>query len=81
MIWKTIWTATSDRNFGHVHPAKIQISLRIRAVLSESSLGALWIDKGAKCLHADDKDSDQTARNLVLVGSMSEDTFVSMLYI
>ena len=31
------------RTFGHVHPAKTQISLRIRAVLSEFSLGAFWI--------------------------------------
>ena len=38
-----------------VHPAKIQISLRIRAVWSESSLGALWITKDAKCLHADNE--------------------------
>ena len=29
------------RTFGHMRPAKIQISLRIRAVWSESSLGAL----------------------------------------
>ena len=29
------------RNFGHVHPAMIQISLRIRAVWSESSRGIL----------------------------------------
>ena len=45
----------------HVRPAKIQISLRIRAVWSESSLGAFWIVKEAKFLHADDEDSDQTA--------------------
>ena len=36
----------------HVRPAKIQIRLRIRAVWSESSLGALWIDKGATFLQA-----------------------------
>ena len=29
-----------ERTFGHVRPAKIQISLRIRAGWSESSLGA-----------------------------------------
>ena len=29
------------RTFGHVRPAKIQISLRIRAVWSESSLAAI----------------------------------------
>ena len=38
-VWK--------RPFGHVRPAKIQISLRIRAVWSESSLGAFWIAKDA----------------------------------
>ena len=32
----------SKRTFGHVRPAKIQISLRIRLVWSESSLGAFW---------------------------------------
>ena len=36
--------------------AKIQISLRIRAVWSESSLGAIWIAKDAKFLHADNED-------------------------
>ena len=40
------------RTSGHVRPAKIQISLRIRAVWSESSLGAFWIVKDAKFLHA-----------------------------
>ena len=42
--------------------AQIQISLRIRTVLSESSLGAFWIAKDAKFLDADNEDSDQTAR-------------------
>ena len=37
-------------------PAKIQISLRIRVVWSESSLGAFWTAKDAKFLHADNKD-------------------------
>ena len=41
------------RTFGHVHLAKIHISLRIRAVRSESTLGAFWIAKDAKFLHAD----------------------------
>ena len=45
-----------------VRPAKIQISLRIRAVWSESSLGAFWLAKDGKFLHADNEDSDQTAR-------------------
>ena len=50
------------RIFGHVRPAKIQISLRICAVWSDSSLGAFGIAKYAKFLHADNEDSDQTAR-------------------
>ena len=50
------------RTSGHVRPGKIQISLRIRAVWSESSLRAFWIAKYAKCLRADDEDSDQTAQ-------------------
>ena len=50
------------RTFRHVRPAKIQISLRIRAVWSESSPGAFWIAKDAKFLHADNEDSDQTVR-------------------
>ena len=42
--------------FVHVRPAKIQIRLRIRAVWSESSLGAVWIAKDAKFLTADNED-------------------------
>ena len=38
--------------FEHVRTAKIQISLHIRAIWSESSLGAFWIAKDAK-LQAD----------------------------
>ena len=41
--------------FGYVRVVTIQISMRIRAVLWESLLGA-------KFLHADNEDSDQTAR-------------------
>ena len=50
------------RTFGHVLPAKIQISLRRRAVWSESSLGAFWIANDAKFLQTDNEDSNQTAR-------------------
>ena len=50
----------------HVRPAKIQISLRIRAVWSESSLGAFWIAKNATFLRVDNGDSDRTARMLRL---------------
>ena len=38
---------------GHVRPAKVPVSLCIRAVCKESSLGAFWIAKDAKFLHAD----------------------------
>ena len=57
------------RTFGFVRPTKIQISLRIRAVWSESSLGAIWIANDAMFLHADNKGSDQTAlmRRLIWV--------------
>ena len=45
-----------------VHPAKTQISLGIRPVLSESSLCAQWVAKGPSFLHAESEDSDQTGR-------------------
>ena len=51
-----------QRTFGHVRKAKIRISLRIRAVWSESSLGAFWVAKDTTFLHADNEDSDQAAR-------------------
>ena len=44
------------RTFGHVCPAKFQISMRLRAVWSESSLGAFWIGKDAKFLHEGNED-------------------------
>ena len=47
---------------GSVRPVQIQISLRIRAVWSEPSLGAFWIAKDSKFRHADNEDSDQIAR-------------------
>ena len=60
------------RTVVHVCPAKIQISLRIRAVWSESSLGAFWIAKYANILQAASEDSIQTAQmrrlNCVFVG-------------
>ena len=48
--------------FGYALSAKIQISLRIRAVWSEPSLGAIRIAKDARFLHADNEDSDQAVR-------------------
>ena len=50
------------RPFVHVRPAKTQISLCIRAVWSESSLGAFCIAKDAKFLHAYNEYFDLTAR-------------------
>ena len=41
------------RTFGHVRPAKVQISLRIRTVWSEFSLGVFWIANDAKFHHVD----------------------------
>ena len=46
----------------HVRPAKIQISLGIRPVWSESLLCAQWVAKDPSFLHTDSKDSDQTGR-------------------
>ena len=37
--------------FGLVRPAMIQISLRIRAVRPQSSLGVFWIAKETELLH------------------------------
>ena len=42
--------------FGHARHAKIQISMCIRAVGSESSLGAFRIPKDANFRHADNED-------------------------
>ena len=50
-----------------MRPSKIQISLRIRAVWSESPMGAFSIAKDRKFLHADNQDSDQTARMRKLI--------------
>ena len=45
-----------------VRPAKIQISLGIRPVWSESSLCTQWVAEDPRFLHADIEDSDQTGR-------------------
>ena len=50
------------RTFKHVRPVKIQISLRIRAVWSESSLPAFWIAEDAKFHYVDNEDSNQLVR-------------------
>ena len=56
------------RAFEYLRPATIQISLRIRAVWSESSQVRFMIAKDAKCFHVDNEDSDQTARKCKLIG-------------
>ena len=57
------------RTFCHIRQTKIQISLRIRAVWSKSSLRAFWIAKAVKFLHADNEGFEQTAwiRRLIWV--------------
>ena len=67
-----------QRTFGHVCPVKIQIRLRIRAVWSESSLGAFLRAKETVSTHADKEDSDQTAQadSSLCGGHMSEDIFL-----
>ena len=42
--------------FGHMRPAKVQISLGIRAVWSEPFMCALWISKDATFLHLHNED-------------------------
>ena len=65
--------------FVYVRLAKIQISLRIRAVWSEFSLGAFWIAKDAKFLHADNEDwsdcADAQADLSLHWAHMSDSTF------
>ena len=50
------------RTFGRGRPVKIQMSLRIREVWSESSLGAFGIANETTFLYADNKDAEQIAR-------------------
>ena len=67
------------RTFGYARPAKIQISLRIRAVFLEFSSGALWIAKDATFLHANNEHFDQNAHmrklTIAFVVWTSERTF------
>ena len=62
-----------------MRPAKIQISLRIRAVWSESSLSTFWEANDVEFLHADNEDwsdSMDAQANLSLRWvHMSEGTF------
>ena len=56
-----------ERTVWHGRPGEILTSLRIRAVWSESSLGAVWIAKDTKFIHADNENYDQTARMRILI--------------
>ena len=65
-----LWDVASVKGtLGHGRPATIQISLRIRAVWSESLLATFWMTKDAKFLYADNEDSDKILqmRRLMLV--------------
>ena len=61
---KNFKATTSENVSSHLSAQRrnIQISLCTTAVQSESSLGVFLITKDAKFLHADNEDSDQTAR-------------------
>ena len=50
------------RTVGHVRPAYSEDSDQPAQSDQKSSLDAFWIAKDAKFIHADNKDSDQTAR-------------------
>ena len=47
--------------FGHVHPAKIHISLWILLVWSESSFGTIWLVKNVKFPHVEIEDCSDCA--------------------
>ena len=69
------------RTFWRVRPAKIQISLRIRAVWSEYLLCAFLIAKDATFLHADNEYSDQSARMRRLIGIFVGRTCQKVLFL
>ena len=71
-IWKRI--------IAHVHPEKIQISLRIRAVWSESSPSAFWIAKYTKS-SIRRKKTDQTARMRRLIWVYVVSTFQKVRFL
>ena len=52
------------RTFWRVRIAKIQISLRIRDVWSESLLSAFWIAMYLRFLHADKEDSGDNLHDI-----------------
>ena len=69
------------RTFGHLRQAKIQIRLRIRAVWSESLLGAFWTANYANFLHADNKDFDLTARMRRLIWVFAGRTYQQVRFL
>ena len=68
--WMNEWMNEPHRQkkstYGHMRPSRIHISLRIRAVWSESSLGLFWLAKN-QFLHADNEDSVQSERMCRLI--------------
>ena len=57
-IWASAWQNLQNCMCAQ----RRQISLGIRPVWSESSLGAQWVAKDPSFLHAESEDSDQTGR-------------------
>ena len=62
-----------------VRPAKTQISLGIRPVLSESSLCAQRVAKDPGFLHTDSEDSDQTGRMPKLIWVFAGRTLILLV--
>ena len=55
------------RTLDNMRPAKIQFSLHIHAIWSESSLGAFWTAKDTRFLNTMNEDFDQTAGMRMLI--------------
>ena len=58
-----------------MRPAKTQISLRIRAVWSDSLQGTLWVAKDPKRPHVDSEYFDQPVRMRRLIRVLAGRTF------
>ena len=63
-----------------MRPAKTRISLGIRPIWSESSLGAHWVAKDQSFLHADSEDSDQAGRMPRLIWVFAGRTVILLLF-
>ena len=77
---QTSWNVRNHK-FGHVCPAKFPISLRIRAVWSESSLDAFWTEDSTFFLRTKKTDQIARMRRLIWVivrAHLVEGTFLSM---